>query len=93
MRQDAAQWLRFAVLASMLLAPTRVFAQSGIAGGVRDTTGGMLPGVRVEASSPALIEKTRTAVTDSAGLYSIVDLRPGIYTVDVHARWILHRQA
>jgi hypothetical protein len=55
--------------------------QSGIAGIVRDTSGGVLPGVTVEAASPALIEKVRTAVTDEQGRYSLVDLRPGAYTV------------
>src|SRR5690349_5565558 len=52
-----------------------------IAGTARDTTGAVLPGVTVEASSPALIEKIRTVVTDSEGNYKIVNLRPGIYTV------------
>ncbi len=56
-------------------------AQSAIAGVVRDPSGAVLPGVTVEASSPALIEGTRTAVTDDAGSYRIVDLRPGEYTV------------
>ena len=56
--------------------------QSGaIAGVVRDSSGGALPGVTVEAASPALIEKTRTVVTDGAGQYQIVDLRPGTYSV------------
>ena len=54
---------------------------SGIAGVVRDTTGAVLPGVTVEAASPALIEKVRTVVTDGQGLYNIVDLRPGTYSV------------
>lgn len=54
---------------------------SGIAGAVRDSSGGVLPGVTVEASSPALIEKTRSVVTDGEGQYRIVDLRPGVYTV------------
>ena len=54
---------------------------SGIAGVVRDTSGAVLPGVTVEASSPALIEKTRSIVTDSDGRYNIVDLRPGVYQV------------
>ena len=57
------------------------FAQGSIAGAVQDTTGAVMPGVTVEASSPALIEKVRTVSTDSAGLYQIVDLRPGVYTV------------
>ena len=50
-----------------------------IAGTVRDTTGAVLPGVTVEAASPALIEKVRIAVTDQQGNYRIVDLRPGTY--------------
>jgi hypothetical protein len=57
-------------------------AQSGaIAGEVKDTTGAVMPGVTVEAASPALIEKVRTAVTDSQGRYQITELRPGRYTV------------
>jgi hypothetical protein len=52
-----------------------------IAGVVRDTSGAVMPGVTVEASSPVLIERVRTAVTDGQGLYRIVDLRPGPYTV------------
>ena len=54
---------------------------SGIAGVVRDTSGAVLPGVTVEAASPALIEKVRSVVTDSEGRYNIVDLRPGTYSV------------
>ena len=57
------------------------FAQAAIAGSVKDSSGAALPGVTVEASSPALIEKTRTAVTDGHGRYRIEDLRPGVYTV------------
>ena len=56
-------------------------AQSAISGIVRDTSGAVLPGVTVEASSPVLIEKTRAVVTDGEGRYSIVDLRPGTYIV------------
>jgi hypothetical protein len=56
-------------------------ANGSIAGMVKDTTGAVLPGVTVEASSPALIEKTRTVVTDGAGEYKIIELRPGTYTV------------
>ena len=61
--------------------PGRAAAQSTIAGLVTDTTGSVMPGVTVEAASPALIEKVRSAVTDGQGRYSIVDLRPGMYTV------------
>lgn len=60
---------------------TTAFAQSGIKGVVKDTSGAILPGVSVEASSPALIEGTRSAVTDEAGQYNIVALRSGEYTV------------
>jgi len=70
--------LVFVMVAVML--PSAVLAQSGqsaIAGIVKDSTGGVLPGVSVEASSPALIEKSRTAVTNEAGQYRVVDLRPG----------------
>ena len=67
------------------LAPAMALAQSGttgaIAGVARDATGAVLPGVTVEAGSPALIEKVRTVVTDEQGNYKIVDLRPGTYTV------------
>jgi hypothetical protein len=63
--------------------PALASAQQGssIAGTVRDTSGAVLPGVTVEVSSPALIEKTRSATTDGEGKYSIVQLRPGVYTV------------
>ena len=67
--------------ALVLLVPSAVFAQASIAGVVKDSSGGVLPGVTVEAASPALIEKVRTAVTDSAGQYRIENLRPGTYTV------------
>src|SRR5213075_2879028 len=56
-------------------------ATGSIAGVVKDASGAVLPGVTVEASSPALIEKSRTAVTDDQGAYKIVDLRPGVYAV------------
>ena len=52
-----------------------------IAGVVRDTSGAVLPGVTVEAASPALIEKVRTVVTDGQGQYKVIDLRPGVYSV------------
>ena len=66
----------------LLLTPGLAVAQNtGIAGLVRDTSGAVMPGVTVEAASPSLIEKVRSTVTDGQGLYQIVDLRPGVYTV------------
>ena len=64
-----------------LMLPSAVHAQGSITGVVRDTSGAVLPGVTVEASSPALIEKTRSVVTDGTGQDRLVDLRPGTYTV------------
>lgn len=65
------------------LGGTPLLAQdsASIVGVVQDSSGGVLPGVTVEASSDALIERTRSVVTDTAGRYSIVGLRPGSYTV------------
>src|SRR5258705_8230748 len=70
-------------LISALLLSSSAWAQqaSGIAGAVKDTSGAVLPGVTVEAASPALIERVRTVVTDGEGRYNIVDLRPGTYVV------------
>ena len=68
-------------LGLMSLVPSIAVAQSGISGSVKDTSGAFLPGVTVEASSPALIEKVRSVLSDSDGQYKIVDLRPGLYTV------------
>jgi hypothetical protein len=65
----------------LVLVPALAFAQATITGVVKDASGAVLPGVTVEASSPALIEKTRSAVTDGTGTYRIVDLRPGTYSV------------
>src|SRR5205809_7474795 len=77
-------FLSIAVACAMLI-PRAAWAQatnSGtITGVVRDPSGAVLPGVTVEASSPALIEKSRTAVTDGQGVYRIADLRPGEYAV------------
>ena len=70
-----------AVLACATLLPASVYAQASITGVVKDASGAVLPGVTVEAASDVLIEKTRTSVTDGNGLYRIVDLRAGIYTV------------
>jgi hypothetical protein len=69
------------VVLLVLLWPAVGFAQSNIAGLVTDTTGAILPGVTVEAKSPALIEGTRSAVSDGNGRYRIEDLRPGTYSV------------
>jgi hypothetical protein len=71
----------FWILAAALLLPSLASAQGTLTGTVRDTSGGVLPGVTVEASSPALIEKVRTAVTDSSGQYRITSLNPGTYTL------------
>ena len=70
------------VVVAGLLLPGVAAAQTGTVGGtVQDSTGGVLPGVTVEAASPALIEKVRSVVTDAQGVYRIVDLRPGTYSV------------
>src|SRR5262247_4520115 len=66
---------------AVLLLPAPLFAQASVTGTVRDSSGAVLPGVTVEASSPALIEKTRSAVSDGTGQYRIEDLRPGTYKV------------
>ena len=68
-------------LVLLVLLPSLASAQSTIEGIVRDTTGAIMPGVTVTASSPALIEKSRTVATDGQGRYSIVDLRPGTYSI------------
>ncbi|HUR33345.1 MAG TPA: carboxypeptidase regulatory-like domain-containing protein [Vicinamibacterales bacterium] len=74
--------IRSTILATLglLLSAASLHAQT-IAGVVRDDSGAVMPGVTVEASSPALIEKTRSAVTDGTGQYKIVNLSPGTYTV------------
>ena len=80
------------VLCSLLLIPGVAMAQASITGVVRDTSGAVLPGVTVEASSPALIEKVRSAVTDGTGQYRIENLRPGLRG-GFHAGRIRHRPA
>src|SRR5712671_5823949 len=81
--QGAAMSLRKIVWALLVLVllPSYAMAQATLAGVAKDTSGAVLPGVTVEASSPALLERTRTAITDGTGQYQIVDLRPGSYTV------------
>src|SRR6187402_3524947 len=66
---------------AMVLTPLAAWAQGSIAGAVKDPSGAVLPGVTVEASSPALIERMRSVVSDSGGQYRIVDLPPGTYSV------------
>jgi hypothetical protein len=79
------RWGRWTVGLATLLClsamPASAQQSSGIAGVVRDTSGLAMPGVTVEAASPVLIEKVRTVTTDGDGRYTIVDLRPGTYTV------------
>jgi hypothetical protein len=74
-RITGAAWL------AVMALPAALSAQSAITGLVKDTSGAVLPGVTVEAASPALIEKVRTVVSDMQGRYAIVDLRPGVYRV------------
>jgi len=72
-----------AVAAIVIVFPLLASAQvlGTVAGSVKDASGAVLPGVTIEVSSPALIERTRTATTDSSGLYRIINLPPGIYEV------------
>ena len=70
-----------AAVAGILLLPSLVFAQATIAGVIRDASAAVLPGVSVEASSPVLIEKTRSVVSDGTGQYRITDLLPGSYVL------------
>jgi hypothetical protein len=70
-----------AVVLGCLALPATARAQSAFAGVVKDATGAVLPGVTVEAASPALIEKVRSVTTDAQGLYRIENLRPGTYSL------------
>src|SRR6185503_8121340 len=76
---------RACVALVLSLIPASVFAQgtstATIAGVVKDSSGAVLPGVTIEAASPALIEKVRSTVTDERGQYRLPELRPGTYTV------------
>src|SRR4029077_13546529 len=78
-RSRIATWVGVAV--TCLILPATAHAQSAFAGVVKDATGAVLPGVTVEASSPALIEKVRSVTTDSNGAYKIENLRPGVYAL------------
>jgi hypothetical protein len=75
------RWSHWFVALTLFVLPAVAAAQSSITGTVRDSSGGVLPGVTVEVASPALIGGARSTVTDDQGLYRIVDLRPGPYTV------------
>ncbi len=82
MTSRISQAVALVALAFLALFPTAARAQTGVlAGVVKDPSGAVLPGVTVEASSPALIQRVRTVVTDGEGQFKIVDLRPGAYTV------------
>jgi hypothetical protein len=74
---------RLLVVTALVLVPASaaIAQNTAIIGEVTDETGGVLPGVTVEVASPALIEQIRTAFTDGEGLYRIIELRPGDYTV------------
>ena len=82
---NAHQFVRVVVVSGwMVFLPATAWTQAetgSIAGVVRDTSGAVMPGVTVEAASPALIERVRASATDNQGLYRLVDLRPGLYTV------------
>ena len=69
------------VFAWLVIVPAAAFAQASITGVVRDASGAVIPGVTVEATSEALIEKVRSVVTDSSGQYRIITLPPGSYAV------------
>jgi hypothetical protein len=68
------------VAALLVLLPAMARAQDGqIAGSVRDSSDALIPGVTIEVASPALIEKIRTAITDSNGQYRLTNLPVGTY--------------
>ena len=73
--------IRLLVAMAIVGAGPRLATAQSLAGTVRDTSGAVLPGVTIEASSPALITKVRTGVSDDAGQYRIPDLPPGTYKV------------
>jgi hypothetical protein len=81
--QEALMKTLFRAMAAtaLVLLPSMVWAQASITGVVKDASGAVLPGVTVDAASPVLIEKVRSAVTDGSGQYRIEDLRPGTYVV------------
>src|SRR5438132_3659643 len=82
-RMTLTRMMRIAVVFALWVVATDLWAQStgSIAGLVTDSSGAVVPGVTVEASSPALIERTRSAVTDAQGRYEVVALQTGTYSV------------
>ena len=80
-RTESPRWLVYGILALIACVVPQVASAQSIAGVVRDTSGAILPGVTVEAASPALIEKVRTTVSDGTGTYRLENLVPGVYTV------------
>src|SRR5690349_18434721 len=81
-RPRVSRMLRCLIGIAAILLPAVALAQEGqIAGTVRDTSGGVIPGVTVEATSPALIEKIRTTTSDANGQYRLTNLPVGTYTV------------
>ena len=68
-------------LALLFLVPAVSSAQSAIVGLLTDDSGGVLPGVTVEATSPAMIEGARSVVTDNQGRFRFEAMRPGTYTL------------
>ena len=77
----AVRWM-FAIAAFLVLLPAAAYAQGGqIAGTVRDASDAVIPGVIVEVTSPALIERVRSTTTDGSGQYRIANLPIGTYTV------------
>ena len=82
MVRDYVRMMKLAIVATgLVLVPVAAHAQSAFTGVVKDTTGAVLPGVTVEAASPALIEKVRSVTADANGAYRIENLRPGTYSL------------
>lgn len=89
-RRVSALWFVIACLVLPAAAAAQDASSGSIVGVARDSDGAVLPGVTVEAASPALIEKVRTVVTDGDGRYRIIDLRPGRVHRDLHADGLSH---
>jgi len=77
------RWISIVVLCLGLFSAHSVAAQeASIFGRVTDESGAVMPGVTVNAKSPALQVPQVSAVTDVAGEYRITPLPVGVYTVD-----------